>query len=255
MASMLNDFSLDFNTEETGHTITNDISTINEIGSTPATSEHILHHLEITTEEVLKAINDMKTNKCPDLIIYIPKLWKRRNSKLLTPSEPYLIYPYDKVLSLPTGRLIMSPQFKKKKGDRNTPGNYRPITLTSVVGKMLESIIRDKVVAYLKSHSLIRDWQDCFRNKRSCLSNLLTFYNDIFLAHGITRSWDIVDLDFQKAFDKVPYIDYTIPWRSTPDISAVLLAQVSRTHTKWKHSHTLTFWDMYNFILYLGHYI
>ncbi len=33
---------------------------------------------------------------------------------------------------------------------------------------------------------------------------MLTFYNDLFSAHDITRSLDIVHLDFQKAFDKVP---------------------------------------------------
>ncbi len=51
-----------------------------------------------------------------------------------------------------------------KKGDRNTSGNYRPISFTSVVGKILESIIRDKIVRYLES--LIRDSQHGFRNKR-----------------------------------------------------------------------------------------
>ncbi len=60
-----------------------------------------------------------------------------------------------------------------KKGDSNTLGNYRPISLTSVVGKMLESIIRDKIVRNLESYSLIRDLQHGFRNKRSCLSKLL----------------------------------------------------------------------------------
>ncbi len=49
----------------------------------------------------------------------------------------------------------VTPIFKK--GDRNILRNYRPINLTSVVGKMLESIIRDKTVRYLESYSLIRD--------------------------------------------------------------------------------------------------
>ncbi len=70
---------------------------------------------------------------------------------------------------------------------------------------MIESIIRDKIVRYLERHSLIRDSQHGFRNKILCLSNSLTFYNDLFLATNITRSLDIVYLDFQKAFDKVPY--------------------------------------------------
>ncbi len=81
------------------------------------------------------------------MIIYIPESWKKQKAILLTPSKLFLIYPYVKVLSLPTGRLQMSPQ-SLKNGDRNTPGNYRPFSLTSIVGKMLESKIRDKIVTY-----------------------------------------------------------------------------------------------------------
>ena len=36
-----------------------------------------------------------------------------------------------------------------KKGDRNLPSNYRPINLTLVICKVLESVIRDKVFEYL----------------------------------------------------------------------------------------------------------
>lgn len=47
--------------------------------------------------------------------------------------------------------------------------------LTSVVGKMVETIIRDKIVCYLEHHSLIRDLQHNLKNKRSCFSNMVTF--------------------------------------------------------------------------------
>ncbi len=70
---------------------------------------------------------------------------------------------------------------------------------------MLQSVIRDKIVRYLESYSLIRDSQHGFRYKRPCFSNLLTVYNNLFSVHDITRSLDIVYLDFQKAFDKVPH--------------------------------------------------
>jgi len=41
-----------------------------------------------------------------------------------------------------------------KKGDKAQPGNYRPISLTSVVGKLMETIIRNKVVTYLEENKL-----------------------------------------------------------------------------------------------------
>ncbi len=70
---------------------------------------------------------------------------------------------------------------------------------------MLESIIRDTIVSYLERYSLISDSQHGFRHKRSCLSNLLTFYNDLLHAQDNTKSLDIVYLDFQKVFDKAPH--------------------------------------------------
>ena len=44
-----------------------------------------------------------------------------------------------------------------KKGDKSDPGNYRPISLTSVLGKLLETILRDKIVAHLEENKLIKD--------------------------------------------------------------------------------------------------
>ena len=207
MANMLNDyFSTVFNTPaEAGHITTNDDNATNETGSTPASSiEQTLQNIEITTEEVLQALNNMKTNKSPGPDDIYPRVLKETKNEIADALKTIFN------LSLRQGSVPVdwkaanvTPIYKK--GDRNIPGNYRPISLTSVVGKMLESMIRDKIVKHLERHSLIRDSQHGFRNRRSCLSNLLTFYNDLFLAHDATRSLDIVYLDFQKAFDKVPH--------------------------------------------------
>ena len=51
----------------------------------------------------------------------------------------------------------ISPLFKK--GSKDDPGNYRPISLTSVPGKMLESIIADDMMSHLEHNKLILDSQ------------------------------------------------------------------------------------------------
>ena len=86
-------------------------------------------------------------------------------------------------------------------------GNYRPITLTSVPGKLLESIIKDRVVNFLetKFNSLINTSQHGFRQGRSCVTNLLDFYQYVFCECDRSRAVDVVFLDFLKAFDKVPH--------------------------------------------------
>ena len=97
----------------------------------------------------------------------------------------------------------VTPIFKK--GSKSDAGNYRPISLTSVVIKILEKILRDKITAFLDEHKLILDSQHGFRNKRSCLTNLLEFFNYIFSNHDERIPSDVIYLDFKKAFDTVPH--------------------------------------------------
>ena len=197
IANLLNNyFSSVFNTNSLPPTTT--------YTSTNVNLEHVLPNFEITTDEVHKALDSLKTNKSPGPDKVYPKLLKETKSEILSSLTT--------VFNMSLRQGIVPSDWKKanvtpifKKGDKQIPGNYRPISLTSVVGKLLESIIRDKIVRYLESHSLIGDSQHGFRNKRSCLSNLLTFYNDLFSDYDVARSLDIVYLDFQKAFDKVPH--------------------------------------------------
>ncbi len=75
----------------------------------------------------------------------------------------------------------------------------------SIIGKLVEPIIRDRVVNFLECSSLIKDLQHGFLTKRSCLSNLRTFYNELFVANHVSKSLDIIYLDFQKVVEKVPH--------------------------------------------------
>ena len=63
---------------------------------------------------------------------------------------------------------------------KSLPINYRPISLTSVVVKLMETIMCDKLVTFLEENIMINNFQHGFRNKHSYLTNLLDFYNDVF---------------------------------------------------------------------------
>ena len=65
-----------------------------------------------------------------------------------------------------------------KKGPRCLVQNYRPITLTSIIGKILESIIRDALLNHFNHHSLLNANQHGFVPKRSCTSQLLMVLED-----------------------------------------------------------------------------
>ena len=57
-----------------------------------------------------------------------------------------------------------------KKGSRNKSVNYRPVSLTSVICKVLETIIRDHMMDFLIKHNLINPSQHGFLKERSCLT-------------------------------------------------------------------------------------
>ena len=66
-----------------------------------------------------------------------------------------------------------------KKCPKKECGNYRPVSLTSQVSKVLESLVRDAILDHLYSKKLIRDTQHGFTKGRSCLTNLLNFLEEV----------------------------------------------------------------------------
>ena len=60
-------------------------------------------------------------------------------------------------------------------GPKGDPGNYRPVSLTSIVCRLLESIIKDDLMSHLKENNLILDSQHGFVNGKSCTTNLIMF--------------------------------------------------------------------------------
>jgi len=118
----------------------------------------------------------------------------------------------------------VSPIYKKDK--HSEPSNYRPISLTSQICKLFESLIRDSIVDHLESNKLIGDSQHGFRRGRSCLTNLLTFLDTVTRLVDEGKNLDIIYLDFAKAFDKVPHQRLLIKLRDI-GISGHLLSWIS----------------------------
>jgi len=84
-----------------------------------------------------------------------------------------------------------------------TGKRYRPVSLTSQISKVIESLLRDAIVEHLERNTLIRDSQHGFRKGRSCLTNLLAFLDKVTESIDNGLCVDVIFLDFAKAFDKV----------------------------------------------------
>ena len=97
----------------------------------------------------------------------------------------------------------VSPIFKK--GDRHKTANYRPISLTSIICKVLEHIIHSQIIHHLDNHNILTNKQFGFRKKHSCESQLLLTVNDLASGLRDKEQIDAILLDFSKAFDKVPH--------------------------------------------------
>ena len=79
------------------------------------------------------------------------------------------------------------------------------MSLTSVVCKLLESIIKDAIMEQLEQHKLISVSQHGFLPGRSCLTNLLAYLESVTKHVDSGLPVDTVYLDFAQAFDKVPH--------------------------------------------------
>src|SRR5207244_2858136 len=82
-----------------------------------------------------------------------------------------------------------------KKGSKNKSENYRPVSLTSIISKLLESIVKDSLVKHLDKYALIRSSQHGFTSGKSCLSNLLEFFEEVTKLLDQGEAADLVYLE------------------------------------------------------------
>ena len=158
--------------------------------------------ITITENDVKKAIEETRINSAPGVDSVPPLLLHKCKNQLVKP----LSFIMNK--SIKTGVLpdiwkesIVAPIFKS--GLKELPCNYRPVSLTSQIAKLMERIIRWYLVAYLELNNAFPETQHGFRPSRSTVSQLLEHYDEIISALEDNSNIDIIMLDFCKAFDKI----------------------------------------------------
>ena len=97
----------------------------------------------------------------------------------------------------------ITPIFKK--GRKKDASNYRPVSITSQTCKVMERIIRKKLVQHLENNEFLSSSQHGFVPKKSCLTNLLETLEDWTDIMDRGCALDVIYLALSKAFDTVPH--------------------------------------------------
>ena len=92
-----------------------------------------------------------------------------------------------------------------KKGNRNLRENYRQISLTCILCKIAEKVVRNRLVDFWSDLNLFNPDQFAYLSGKSTLLQLLASYDDWAKARNCSKPTDVILLDLSKAFDCVPH--------------------------------------------------
>ncbi len=164
----------------------------------------IQNDIKITLDMVRKKLKGLLVNKSSGPDGLSARVLKELSDVLALPI--FILFE----TSLKTGKI---PKIWKtanitaiyKKGDKKYAGNYRPVSLTCIMCKLLEKIVRESMVDHMKRYNLFSEKQFGFISGRSTVLQLL----------AVTESWteildsggsiDVAYCDYMKAFDKVSH--------------------------------------------------
>ena len=170
----------------------------------PDKTDQKIPDLIVNKELVLKKLKKLKISKSPGPDEIHPRVLKEIATIICHP----LVIIYQKSLDtgeLPTDWRLGNITAIYKKGSKKVAGNYRPVSLTSIACKIIESIIRDHVIEFMKDNKLFSDKQFGFIGGRSTVLQLLRLLDQITTIIDSGGAVDIVYFYFAKAFDRVPH--------------------------------------------------
>lgn len=177
-------------------------------------------HIDISLDQVLTKLQQLKVNKCAGPDGLPPALFKK--------CAQALAYPLHLIFNVSLAHGVFPKKWKQayvtpihKNGSKNLVNNYRPISKISIASKLLDSLVADELFDHFSNH--ISEHQHGFYRKRSTVTNLLGYTERIQNCLRTGGQMDVIFTDFSKAFDKVSH-DILLSKLRDQGICGVLLA-------------------------------
>ena len=162
-----------------------------------------LADFEITEEEVKKLLAELHTRKAPGPDGIPPSILAKAADEL---AKPFALLFRKSLESskIPEDWKTAFVTPISKKGSKMTPSHYRQVSLTCIACKVMEKMVRGKVMGHLQRNKLISEEQHGFVPGRSTTIQLLEVMDTWTSITGEEVSVNVVYMDYQKAFDSVP---------------------------------------------------
>ncbi len=159
--------------------------------------------LKITEEKVEKVLLQLKPNKSSEPDGLHPMLLSRTAKAMCKPLKIIFCKSFENGALPEDWKVGRITAIFKNKGNKKMAGNHRPVSLTSVVYKVLETIIRNQVMDFMKNNKMFSSTQFGFLPGRSSTLQLLKVLDIWTKAMEEGYNIDIIYLDYMKAFDTV----------------------------------------------------
>lgn len=187
-ADLFNDFFYDQFSEPSTYNIDIDFSNDSrfDIAFDPSYIHKLLHNINSNKAQGPDGIHGKVLKNCANsLAIPLSKLFK------LSYNMGYVPVEWKMANVVPV----------HKKGSKSEAENYRPISLTCLIAKIFERIIKEHILQ-LTTHQLDTK-QHGFLAKKSCITNMVPFIDSLSISLNNNMPVDVVYFDFAKAFDSV----------------------------------------------------
>jgi len=168
----------------------------------PTTSPNTIEDIVITEPDVLDILQSLDVNKACGIDSISPKIFRYCALPLLKP----ICHLFSVSLStsdIPTEWRTHCVVPIYKSGDKSLVSNYRPISLLCILSKVLERIVYNNLLVYLKQTLTVHQFG--FLPGRSALQQLLLVTETLLSAKLTQAEVDIIYMDFRKAFDSVSH--------------------------------------------------